>query len=267
AVVVASTGPAGSHGDDRARTLAAAKRQLADRSRAQQRWYEARRAQLIREIHQARAARRATPENEGSSAGGLATISTAGQPKIVRRFIPFGAKRHAEMRAYVQRHYGLSSDRLTNPHALVEHYTGSAGAQSAINTFTADAPDVELHELPGVCSHFVIDTDGTIYQVVSLTQMCRHTVGLTYTSIGIEHAGFSDRQILNNPAQLQASLSLTRWLRCQLGIKVRNVIGHSESLTSPYHREDVASLRNQTHDDWSKADMDVYRGKLDKLGC
>jgi N-acetylmuramoyl-L-alanine amidase len=45
------------------------------------------------------------------------------------------------------------------------------------------------------------------------------------------------------------------------------VIGHNESLTSPYHREDVASLRHQTHDDWNKADMDVYRGKLDKLGC
>jgi hypothetical protein len=164
AVVVASTGPAGSHNDNRARTLAVAKRHLADRVQAQQRWYEARRAQLIRQIHQARAARRATPENAGSSAGGPATISTAGRPKIVRRFIPFGAKRHAEMRAYVQRHYGLSSDRLTHPHVIVEHYTDSADAQSAINTFTADAPDVELHELPGVCSHFVIDTDGTIYR-------------------------------------------------------------------------------------------------------
>jgi N-acetylmuramoyl-L-alanine amidase len=126
------------------------------------------------------------------------------EPKIVRRFIPFGAKRHREMVAYAKRHYGIGSDRLTDPHVIVEHYTDSADAQSAINTFTADAPDVELHELPGVCSHFVIDSDGTIFQVVSLTEMCRHTVGLNYTSIGIEHAGFSDQQILNNAAELQA---------------------------------------------------------------
>src|SRR4051794_9952251 len=167
--VVALGGQTNGHDDDRARAVAAAKRQLADRNRAQQRWYEARRAQLIREIHQARAARRAPPENEGTSAGGPATVSTAGRPKIVRRFIPFGAKRHAEMRAYVQRHYGLSSDRLTDPHVIVDHYPDSADAQWGINPSTADAPDVELHELPGVCSHFVIDTDGTIYQLVSLT--------------------------------------------------------------------------------------------------
>jgi beta-N-acetylhexosaminidase len=97
--------------------------------------------------------------------------------------------------------------------------------------------------------------------------MCRHTVGLNYTAIGIEHAGFSDQQILNNRAQLQASLSLTRWLRCRFGIKVSNVIGHNESLNSPYHHENVARLRNQTHEDWRKADMDIYRRKLAKLGC
>jgi N-acetylmuramoyl-L-alanine amidase len=188
------------------------------------------------------------------------------EPKIVRRFIPFGAKRHREMVAYAKRHYGIGSDRLTDPHVIVEHYTDSADAQSAINTFTADTPDVELHELPGVCSHFVIDTDGTIYQLVALNQMCRHTVGLNYTSIGIEHAGFSDRQILNRPAQLRASLSLTRWLRCRFGVSIRNVIGHNESLSSPYHHERVARLRHQTHDDWKKADMDVYRRRLAKLG-
>jgi beta-N-acetylhexosaminidase len=188
------------------------------------------------------------------------------EPKIVRRFIPFGRKRHREMVAYAKRHYGLSTDRLTDPHVIVEHYTDSADAQSAINTFTADTPDVELHELPGVCSHFVIDTDGTIYQLVALNQMCRHTVGLNYTSFGIEHAGFSDGQILHNKAQMRASLQLTRWLRCRFGISIRNVIGHNESLSSPYHHERVARLRNQTHDDWKKADMDVYRRRLAKLG-
>jgi hypothetical protein len=113
----------------------------------------------------------------------------------------------------------------------------------------------------------VIDRDGTIYQLVPLTIMCRHTVGLNYTSIGIEHAGFSDREILGNDAELSASLKLTNWLRCRYGIDVKNVIGHNESLSSPYHRENVASLRGQTHGDWTRADMDVYRRRLARRAC
>ena len=43
------------------------------------------------------------------------------------------------------------------------------------------------------------------------------------------------------------------------GISLPNVIGHSESLTSPYHRERYAPWRCQTHGDWTHADMTVYR--------
>ena len=67
--------------------------------------------------------------------------------------------------------------------------------------------------------------------------------------------------------QLRASLMLTRWLRCRFGIPVRDVIGHNESLSSPYHRERVARAREQTHDDWKHADMEVYRAKLRELAC
>ena len=83
---------------------------------------------------------------------------------------------------------------------------------SAYNTFAPDHADSELHELPGTCAHFVIDKDGTIYQLVPLTIRCRHTVGLNYTAIGIEHVGTAAREILGDPAQIAASLKLTRWL-------------------------------------------------------
>jgi hypothetical protein len=46
------------------------------------------------------------------------------------------------------------------------------------------------------------------------------------------------------------------------GIQLRNVIGHSESLTSPYHRERYGPWRCQTHGDWSHADMQTYRARL-----
>ena len=116
-----------------------------------------------------------------------------------------------------------------------------------------------------MCAHFVIDRDGTIYQLVRLDTICRHTVGLNWTSFGIEHVGTSDAEILGNPAQLAASLSLTLWLMSRYHIQLRNVIGHSESLTSPYHHERYRAWRCQTHGDWRHADMQVYRTALARL--
>jgi N-acetylmuramoyl-L-alanine amidase len=187
------------------------------------------------------------------------------RPAIVSKPIPYGPQRRAEMAAYSRRHYGKGTWRLIRPRVIVEHYTASTSFSSAYATFAADVADSELHELPGTCAHFVIDLDGTIYQLVSLTTRCRHTVGLNYTSIGIEHVGTSDAQILANARQLQASLRLTVWLMHRFGIQLRNVIGHNESLTSPYHREHVAAWRCQTHGDWTHADMEIFRRRLAAL--
>jgi N-acetylmuramoyl-L-alanine amidase len=188
------------------------------------------------------------------------------KPRIVWDPIPFGAKRKAETAAYAERHYGLHSYKLINPHVIVIHYTDGPSFQSAYNTFAPDMPDSELHELPGTCAHFVIDTAGVIHQLVSLGIICRHTVGLNWTAIGIEHVGYSDRQILDNPRELGASLRLVRWLRCRLHITITNVIGHNESLSSPYHHERVPSLHTQTHGDWVHANMQIYRHRLRRLG-
>ena len=189
------------------------------------------------------------------------------KPRIVQKPIPFPRKRKREMAAYAQRHYGLNTYKLTDPHVIVEHYTAGNSFSSAYNTFAQDTPDVELHELPGVCSHYVIDTDGTIYQLVPTSIMCRHTVGLNYTAIGIEHVGTSDNAVLGNRRVLRSSLRLTRWLRCRYDIRVGDVIGHNESLSSRYHMERVARLRTQTHGDMTRASMRVYRRKLKGLAC
>ena len=194
----------------------------------------------------------------------VALTLLAPRPHIVWRPIPYGPQRKAEMAAYAQRHYGIHSWRL-HPKVIVEHVTVTSTFSSVYNTFAADVPDAELHQLPGTCAHFVVDRDGTIYQLVPLTVMCRHTVGLNYVAIGIEHVGMSDAQVLGDAAQMRASLALTAWLATKYHIAVRNVIGHNESLTSPFHKELYAPWRTQTHGDWRKADMDVYRARLAAL--
>jgi N-acetylmuramoyl-L-alanine amidase len=193
--------------------------------------------------------------------------SAALRPHIVHSPIPFGARRRREMSAYSARHYGRRTARLRHPHVIVEHYTANDSYAATWSTFAADVRDPELQELPGTCAHFVIDRSGRIHQLVSLRWRCRHIVGLNWTAIGVEPVGRSDAAVLGRPRVLRASLRLARWLRCRYGIRVRDVIGHSESLSSPYHHERVRRLRRQTHADMSHAAMRRYRRKLAKLPC
>jgi beta-N-acetylhexosaminidase len=195
----------------------------------------------------------------------LVTAVSPPRPAIMSKPVPFGATRRAETAQYAERHYALDSWRLLHPRVIVEHYTASTTFASAWNTFASDAPDPELHQLPGTCAHFVVDRDGTIYQLVPLTTMCRHTVGLNWTAIGIEHVGTSDAAILGDARQMRASLQLTLWLMHRYDISLPNVIGHAESLTSRYHRERYAPWRCQTHGDWQHADMVTYRTALARL--
>jgi N-acetylmuramoyl-L-alanine amidase len=192
------------------------------------------------------------------------SLAVAPRPHVIWKPIPFGPRRKAEMAAYAEKHYGIHSWRL-QPKVIVEHYTASDSFSSAWSTFAANEPDPELHELPGDCAHFIIDRNGRVYQLVRLDIMCRHTVGLNYVAVGIEHVGTSDAEILHDKAQIRASLELTAWLVGRFHIKVRNVIGHSESLSSPYHRELYKPWAHQTHADWKHADMDAYRTRLRRL--
>jgi len=184
------------------------------------------------------------------------------RPAITQDPIVFDARRIAQTREYAKRHYGLRRARLLAPKVVVIHYTASSTYSSVFNTFNANVADVELGETPQVCSHFVVDQAGKINQLVSLKWICRHTVGLNYTAVGIEHVGTSARQVLGNARMMRASTRLVRWLQGTRWILLKDVIGHNESLSSPYHRERVARLRRQTHGDCTRAEMRVYRGRL-----
>jgi hypothetical protein len=195
----------------------------------------------------------------------MPTARTIARPHIVWRPIPFGLRRKRQMAAYSERHYGRRTYELTAPKVIVEHYTDGTTFEGAWNTFASNA--LHLGEKPGTCAHFIIDTDGTIYQLVRLRFRCRHVIGLNQTSVGIEHVGTSDAQILRNDRMMRASLRLTLWLMQRYGINVGNVIGHAESLRSPYHRELYRSWRCMTHSDWLHRDMKTYRQRLRDLAA
>ena len=200
------------------------------------------------------------PETVGAVPGGVPPDPTEIRPEIVWKEIPFGAQRKRQMAAYSRRHYGEREWRLLDPQVIVEHYTAGTSLDSAWNHFASNA--VHLSEKPGVCAHFLIDTDGTIYQLVNLGIRCRHAIGMNWTAIGIEHVGTNARGILDNQRMMRASLRLTSWLMLRYGINLGNVIGHAEILQSPYHHERYAQWRCSTHADWNRAEMRIFRRRL-----
>ncbi|MSO40568.1 MAG: hypothetical protein EXQ70_01480 [Solirubrobacterales bacterium] len=205
--------------------------------------------------------------DQAANPSGAGSVASQGAPlRIQKWLIPYGAKRKRDMAGYSKRHYGRFRWQLRNPKLIVEHFA-VAGSVSAIhNTFALNRRDVEFHELPGVCTHFAVSAKGQAYKFVPTSIRCRHVVGLNQVSIGIEHVGFSDAEILGRKRQLRGSLRLTQELRCRFGLPVKNVIGHNESLRSPFYKELDPDFRGRTHGDFRRASMRVYRAKLADLG-
>lgn len=190
------------------------------------------------------------------------------RPHIVRDPIPYGGKRRHQMARYSLRHYGHKSWRLRDPKVLVLHFTGGSSYQSAWNTFASNSPN--RGELPGVCSHFIVDKDGTIYRLVPPGTRCRHAIGLNYTAIGIEMvqetgsgAHWADRQILHRRPQIRAALRLARYLRGRFGFRMRNIIGHAMANDSPFFK-DLEGWRND-HTDWLPEDVHEFRRRLKRM--
>jgi N-acetylmuramoyl-L-alanine amidase len=95
-----------------------------------------------------------------------------------------------------------------------------------------------------VSSHYLVDRDGTIYQLLPDTTFARHVIGLNYCAIGIENVGSNDYPL--TPAQLLANEKLIRYLAKKYPIQY--LIGHYEHTlfkntslwreTNPYYHSD-----------------------------
>ena len=199
-----------------------------------------------------------------SAAGG----ERVDKPRIEFDPIPYDSARKRQMAAYSDRHYGDREWRLENPRAIVLHYTAGSTYSSAWNTFASNAPS--LGERPGVCAQFIVDKDGTIYQLTRLAVRCRHTIGLNHVAFGIEmvqedlggsHA--TSQAILDREEQARSAVRLAAWLRDRYGIGSRDLIGHAMANDSRLF-EDRKGWRND-HTDWPKAETRTFRKRVNRV--
>lgn len=184
---------------------------------------------------------------------------------MTRDPIPYGSDRKAQMGDYSERHYGRNSWKLTREKVIVLHLTAGNSYKSAWNTFASNAPNRD--ELPGVCTHFIVAKDGTIYKLVSLRIRCRHAIGLNHVSIGVEmvqNANNGSREaaqsILARKKQIRSAVALVAWLLDRYDIRMGNVIGHAMANDSRFFK-DLQGWRND-HTDWQWPEVKEFRQRV-----
>lgn len=196
---------------------------------------------------------------------GATTAGTAPEPEMSEHFITYDKARKRQMARYSNRHYGSPTWKLHKKKVIVLHFTATSTYEPVWNHFESNSPN--RGEYPGVCAHFVVDKDGTIYKLVRTFIRCRHAIGLNHRSIGIEMvqetgegSHWASQQILDRRPQIRAALRLVRYLRATNGIRMRNVIGHAMANESPFFK-DLQGWRND-HTDWMWRDVREFRRKL-----
>ena len=151
---------------------------------------------------------------------------------IIQKPILFNAQRIALTQQYRLQHYGIKSKSITiEPQMVVLHWTGTKDLSTSY-AFFYPAVLHGRHEIKwggelNVSSHFLVDRDGQIYQLIPTNWMARHVIGLNNIAIGIENVGgVNDHADLTMP-QVKANAQLVLQLKKQYpGIKY--VIGHYE---------------------------------------
>lgn len=211
-----------------------------------------------------------TPSPNPSQTGAPEAVAPP-RPHIVDRPIAFGAERRKQMAEYSLKRYGDSSIVLA-PKVVVLHYTAGGSWESAWSLFDSNTPNASgiPNDLPGTSAHFIIDKDGTIYQLLPLDLRGRHTIGLNNVAIGIEFveegsdgSSAAVRSILHRKPQIDAGLELVRWLQYRFHIPTKDVIGHGTANDSRYFT-DLEGFKND-HSDWGAADVRLFQERLREL--
>lgn len=164
----------------------------------------------------------------------LAGLLSACQPslEILQKPISFNDTRHQLTLDYLEKEYGLIQDEpLIDPQMIIIHWTSLGDLESAFKVFQNPVKprfrndDPLLPEELNVSAHYLVDQDGTIYQMLPDSMMALHVTGLNYCAIGIKNVGNNLDKPLTG-AQLQANIQLVELL-CKK-YSVRYLIGNYE---------------------------------------
>ena len=160
----------------------------------------------------------------------LANACSSGR-SIIDKPIVFDEERERLSLEYLDRRYGIQTTEPTIvPRMIVLHWTAYPTLEESFDAFrdpVLPGHRPELEDLSGlnVSTHYLIDRDGTIYQLMPDTLMARHVIGLNHCAIGIENVGGTGDYPLTK-AQVNSNIWLVKLLAKKYPIEY--LIGHME---------------------------------------
>lgn len=173
--------------------------------------------------------------------------------KIIEKPISYTQERVNLSLEYLKDHHGLVQTSPTIiPKMIVLHYTAAGTVESNFKYFNnthleSARGTLKKQSTLNVSSQYIVDRDGTIYQLMDPNKFARHTIGLNYCAIGIENIG-SKKQPLTD-LQVAANAQLIRYLKNKYNIEY--LIGHSE----------YGNFRNSKL--WKETNPQYFTGKDD----
>ena len=192
------------------------------------------------------------------------------KPQVIhQKPIQFNKERIALTRDYQLTHYGINAKSIEiEPKMIVVHWTCIAKFDVTFRVF--DSPALPSNsprrsEIPGdlnVSSHFLVDRDGSIYQLMPETWMARHVIGLNHYAIGIENIGGVDGKDDLTEAQARANAYLVCYLKKKYPT-IKHVIGHNEYLR--YKKTSMWIEKDPTYQTDKTDPGPVFVNKVKKL--
>lgn len=200
----------------------------------------------------------------------IASCSDKAAISIIQKPITFDQKRETLSIQYLKERHGIEqANARIEPKMVVVHWTVIPTLEKTFDVFNPPELPASRVKISGasslnVSAHFLVDRDGTIYQLLSTHTFARHTIGLNYTAIGIENIADGDTLPLTK-AQVLANIQLIEHLAEQHDIQY--VIGHHEYQRFIGHElwkeTDAAYLTHKT--DPGDANMKLIRAGLTDL--
>jgi N-acetyl-anhydromuramyl-L-alanine amidase AmpD len=192
--------------------------------------------------------------------------------KIVPRPITFDAQRKKLTLHYMKERYGMHQNSVSiEPKMIVIHWTAVDDVNKCFNIFAPATLASSRKELSAsalnVSAHFLVDRDGTIFQLMPESWMARHVIGLNHCAIGIENVGGVNGTEDLTQKQLEANIYLVQKLKRKYP-KINYLIGHYEYLQFERHglwKEKPTSLRTKKQDPGPKF-MQALRERVVNLG-
>ena len=222
-------------------------------------------------VHAADAVALADAPPIGDAAAVIDAPASADAPVIVDAPMAWSAERERLTLVYRQRHSDPEAvDLAIDPRVIVVHYTSGGSATATRHYFDNVRVEAARKEIAragavNVSAHFVVDRDGTIYQLQPPIRFARHCIGLNHIAIGIENAGDEAKFPLTE-AQVAADAALIRWLARQY--RITHLLGHYEVMRfrdHPYYVERDAAYQNDKPDPGPRF-LALVRARVADLG-